>query len=602
MNRTCLAAAIAFAAGPLACADPRLTLDFVIKEPYLSAIQSVDLQVLVPPIAAPFNCDDVAFGRVDAKTLTLTRVGETSSDTQRTALNDINRTANKIFIADGFDETKRRLVTGCVALGEIKKDTSIRIIAEPVARVSPAQPASISTVLDRPLTTPILIPVKDVLDKPLAGVHAVWNIEGAAGLASTGEANTDPTGVLSLSPALPSRPGPFVLDVRVKWADNPPVVVPGFVRPNPIDIDLPSRALQYASGAIGPSMEKGVVVMLAEPGGNRLALVYKRPDAPPDAPNHGIVVKTSARLPAPSILGVIDERGRRPDRVIAVGLTSWSEVVDPNGMLETRMYAPPSGTTQPVKIFTTGSCTGDAPEDDPQVLIEYAESVAAIFPADGGDSKQAFRLSRDPTMPATILASGCLSDQSARLSRTWAVDLGSGFGVVLLLPTVDFPAAFWLTLPQALAFSPAIGTSDKRLIFGTQISVNDIVVSRASFQHEMDMLSVVVEGFDTVPSVPSFTAVGDLDGDGGADAASLFRRAGATMNDPPKDAIWTVLARQHETRRISGDADLGTPLLRAPMLVLADVDGDGSDDIVVGETTTAVGDANAHVYIYQMGH
>jgi hypothetical protein len=441
----------------------------------------------------------------------------------------------------------------------------------------------------------VVIAVQDALAAQLSGVRVLWTIEGAAGMGSTGEANTDPMGNATLNPGLPSKPGPFVLDVRVRWADGPPVILNGFVRPQPMELDLGGRAAAYSRGMIGPNKEDGVAVLVAGVGGDKVDLIYK------DAASGMIGVRTSPPIRPGSVLGIIDQAGRDRDRVIAVGATNWDEIA-PDGTIAGKSYSPPMGGTLPVHILTTGSCTGNTPQDAPYVLIEFVEDVFGIYPSDGGAPVDAFRLTQatDPT-PAHMLATGCASDQSSMPLRTWAIDFGSGIGVILAVPNgTNTPLlSSWLTLPEGVAFSPPVGMNARRLIFGTQISVNDIVVSRASFDHEMDMLKLVVEGFDTVPGVPSYTAAGDIDGDGNVDAASLFQRSGATQTSP-KPAMWAVLGRQHGGRRISGDIDLPDPQIRNPVLLLSDLDGDGTDDIIIGEVVDKVGDANAKADIYLM--
>src|SRR5205085_7015021 len=124
----------------------------------------------------------------------------------------------------------------------------------------------------------------------------------------------------------------------------------------------------------------------------------------------------------------------------------------------------------------------------------------------------------------------------------------------------------------------------------------DIVVVRASFvKSDPMMLKVKIEGLDAVPNVPDYTAAGDLDADGVVDVVSIFRRPGTVL----QYGIWAALGREHDGRRITGDIDLSDATLRTPAMVLADLDGDGIDDIVVVEIAAA--GSPSRVQIYSMG-
>jgi hypothetical protein len=579
--------AIAIAALTLsACADPQLTLDFVIQKPYRDAVYSVDLQLLAPPLASPYSCDDIAFGRVDMNALTLTKVGEIQSSTLQTPFNGVNRTAHKIFVADGFDMNKKKLVSGCLEVGEVKSNAELQIMAEPIAHV---------TVPSGPLKDPVSIPVMDLLAMPLAGVKAVWSVDGAGGAGSNGEATSDGSGTVTLNPDLPTRAGPFVLDVRVRWADGPPVLLKGFVRPTPFTRDLGTRALAYVSGAFGSSMKKGVAVLFQNATADSIGFL--------SLSGGQVNVTLSSPISTSAVLGMIDGGGQKPDRVIAVGAASWDEATpSTDGTMVTLTkppspYTPAAGTTLPARILTDGAC-GD---NDRRVLIQYAEDIFAVYHLDASTDGGPFRLNMPTDPPVDIVATGCMSTQDGSFLRTWAVSLSSSFGIELLSPGPPALGVIWLAPPDGIVFSRPIGNGGRSLVFGTQISVNDFVVTRASFVHENDMLKLVVEGTDTISDIPSHTAAGDIDNDGVVDAVSLFQRT-STVTTDMKDAMWAVLGRVHGTQRISGDVDLDMPPLRNPTVLLADMDGDGSDDIVIGEITDQPGDTAARVFVYPMGH
>jgi hypothetical protein len=579
-----------------ACGDPQLTLNLVVdNDNYRNLLTSVDLQIIEPPAASPFTCDDIAFGKVDPNVVQLSKVGEVSATETRTAISDISRTHAKLFIADGFSDAKQRLVTGCAAVGTISQDVMVVINAEPVVVVTPPMNTSLSTPRGQPLQNAVVVSVKDVLGNALGDIQANWSIEGAAGAGSTGMASSDSGGNISLHPDLPSRPGPFVLDIRVRWADPQAAVdLSGFVRADATPVMLTAHATAYASGAIGPNKEKGVAALVADGVGAKVALIYGSSST-----------KLSDHIDGTSLqLGVIDHAGAARDQVIVVGDGgSWVEV-DANAGVHGMAYVAPAGFS-PTKVFTMSDCAGGAP----QVMIELVQGSVvtggavdfAIYPSGGGPAAMGpYSIPQDQGA-FELLASGCVSDQNMTQRRMWLLG-GTGFGLTALLAGPDVQkllAAAWLAIPEGLAFSPAIG--DQRLVFGTQLSMNDIVVSRATADVESNSLKLDIIGSDAVPGLPLFTAAGDIDGDGVVDVVSLIQRPQAMNSMTTQHAMWAALGRQHDNKRIRGDVDLADTNLRSPQLLVVDLDGDNVDDIFVGEVVGAADIAPSKAVVYFMG-
>lgn len=566
-----------------ACGNPELAIDFEIREPYRGEIEAVTLQILEPAQAAPFTCNDLAFGNADPEAVALSRVGEISASSLNTALPDIDRVSRKVFWADGISAGGRRIVTGCAELGEISSDETIRILAEPVARVIAPVGVSLSAVLGNPLANPVTLSVKDALDAPLAGVSATYSIEGAIGAGSNGETESDDDGVFTISPTLPERPGPFVLDLRVRWAEAAPVFLSGVIAPEVETLDLPARALDYRSGSIGTDRERGFAALLADGVGSvRVSMIYT------NAMTSQRVLNTSERILSADTprLGVIEYSGRGRDSVIAVSSSAWYEIFA-DGALAQRTAYTGAGGALPVAVFTGGACRGS---DDPQVLIAFSDGIVRAY-STAGALRDQFALPSG----LELSASGCVSGQNDALERTLVFGQPGGIGV---LPAVaqgmEFLAASWFALPTAIAFAPPLGDG-RRLMFGTQLSVNDIVVSRASLVRTADALELNIEGNDTVPNVPRATLAGDIDGDQLVDAVSLFQRSDESM----ALAVWAVLGREHRGRRISADVNLGSAGLRNPALLLVDIDRDGFDDVLLGEIGSAA--AASRVEIYSMG-
>jgi hypothetical protein len=584
------AAMIAAALAAASCADPELLVDFKIRPPYAESIASVTLQILEPAIAEPFSCDELAFGDVDPSVLRLSRTGEVSSDNldEGTALSDIDRVANKLLLAEGLTQDDQRIVTGCAEVGELDSTLELTIDAEPVARVEPPEGVSLSAVIGQPPPRPVSIDVRDVFGAPLAGIDALYSIEGAQGTGASGRVSSDGQGKLMISPELPARPGPFVLDVRVRWADTP-VILGGVIAPIMEPLQLSGRVFGYRTGNIGTMREEGFAAVVAESlASERILVVFEDSMTGMREQN---LSEPIVGLIAP-VLGIIDFAGRGRDRVIAVNDGAWYEIGPDGSLAERTAYSNPPGTTIPVSVMTTGPCTGSGPMDVPRVLIEFAESIVGEYSTEGV-LEGAFPLNAD----ADVVASGCVSDQNNKINRTLVIGFPGGIGVLPAVPEgMEFLVASWFALPSAIAFSPALGDG-RRLMFGTQLSVNDIVVSRVSLARGIDSLEVVTEGLDAIPAVPLTTVAGDMDGDELVDAVSLFRRQTGENEQPL--AIWAVLGREHRGRRISADVNLGTTGLRDPQLMLVDIDRDGLDDVLLGEVN--VSGADSRVEIYPMG-
>ncbi|MCK6552217.1 hypothetical protein L6R52_40680 [Myxococcota bacterium] len=581
-----------------ACGDPELGLRFEIREPYRDVITSVSVQIFEPPISAPFDCEDLAFGRVDPMTVTFSRVGQVTSDALTTPLNDIDRTAKKLFWLDGLDDASLRLVTGCAAVEAIDDDVEVSILAEPVAHVTRPTGVSLSAKVGEPLAEPVRVPVTDALGAPLTGANAAWRVIGVASSTAAGTVESDATGELTFTPDLPTRPGPFVLELRVRWAEGDPVLLSGVIAPNGRTVELAARAVEYQKGNVGPNAEVGFAALVTDPpNAVRIVAAYR------DSATNELRMTSSPRLFGAPALGVVDYGGRARDRIVAIGFASWNEVA-PDGSLTPRTYATPVGATVPKRVLTTGPCTASRPQDQPQVLVEFVEGVVGIYSVEG-ELLSAFQL-RDPSDPATadlgVVASGCVSDSTNMPLRTLIFDFGGGIGVLAAVPSPgaeSFLFDSWLALGNGVTFGRP-GADGRRLMFGTQLSVNDIVVSRASLSRSAAGIALAVEGSDSVPEVPDATAAGDTDGDGLVDVVSLFQRSDGSE----AFAVWTALGREYLGRRISGDVDLGSADLRAPALMLLDVDGDGSDDVVLAERPGLVGSLGANrsrLEIYPMG-
>ena len=94
--------------------------------------------------------------------------------------------------------------------------------------------------------------------------------------------------------------------------------------------------------------------------------------------------------------------------------------------------------------------------------------------------------------------------------------------VVARLVNEGFIGQYWLAVPNGIAFAPAIGSNEK-LLLGTQLAMNDVVISRYAVRTEQETLRLVERDVDRTNGIPLFTAAGDIDGDTMLDGANEGR-------------------------------------------------------------------------------
>lgn len=571
------------------CGDPRLTVVFDIGPEYRDSINNTAVRIYEPLVAAPFDCEALAFGEVDEDVLRLSLVSESSQLTMSLVpLGDIDRTAAKLFWVEGFDGEGRRLVTGCAELGEIDEDTELLVPAEPTKLVVADQQQSISVAMGGELQSPITLTVTDVNENPLEGAEIRWEIDGAGGSGSNGVSVTDAEGIAQILPSLPTRPGPFVLDVATRWAEVEPPVVTGFVTPEAEVAFLPGSVYDYRPGRVGPNGEAGFAALIdGDLLGYKVAYVYANA-----AGELQTRISQTINVVAPVLGVIVSQMAGARDRAIVIGVDEWVEV-ETDGALTPRSYVAPDPGITPLGVYMSGPCE---PGSAPQVFVYYVEDFVGIY--DDTGQGNAFRGRLD------VIASGCVTNSTGEAIRVLVgrESLGDlGVGVYTEIDGSLY-GAFWLALNIGIAVTPRIG--GESLLIGTQIEVNDIVVSRFSVHAEVGTstpsVSLEGRGLDSPTGLPIYSAGGDLDGDAALDIISLIERPQVDITDPRRYALWAALGRERQGERINGDFDLPTVGLRDPKMMVVDIDSDGTDDVIVGERTGGLGVSQTRFEIFSM--
>ncbi len=587
MRRLCLLAAMVCSAS---CGSASLDLVFSVPQPYGDAIKQVDLRIYQPRAASAFDCDALAFGQVEDGVLRGSLVQEVSVTNEGVlALAQIERQGDKVVFAQGLDAQDRPVVRGCVQVAGIEEGATITIPGEPVAKVSLIDAPSLSKTLGESLDAPVALGVSDIAGRPLPVVPVLWAVEGVAGVASRGEAVTDSAGEVSIRPALPARPGPLLLTAQVRWAEPGPPLATGFMAPPHEALTLAGRVLDYRSGEIGPTGQPGLVALVEASTLGQVQVVFVYRDA-------GQLVQTLSPPMADdgARLGLFNFQRAR-DRAVVVSRSAWVEVA-PDGILTPRDYTTPVAAigAQPNAVLATGSCAS-AP-DEPRLLVTYSANAVGFFDLEanlvGGFGQR-----------LEVLASGCVDDQDGAPVRTLVINGGDQVGLAVVAepqPEI-YVTRSWVAVGSGAAFSRPVGETG-RLLLGTQLNVNDFVVSRASWYRDGPATELVMQGLDSPPDVPSVNQGGDFDGDGTLDIVSLYRTQVNSMSDVQWH-LWGVWGRTFQGERMAGTFDLIGAERANPTIMSLDMDGDGVDDIVVAERAdpTLSVQTQTRIEVYSMG-
>ncbi len=573
-----------------ACGDPEISVRFDVPPAYRAHVADTSLAIYVPPAGAPFTCEDLAFSQIDDELIRASRVASIAErELEITPLADIDRVAPKVFVAEGVDANGDRVVVGCAEAGEIEEDTELEIRGRPVSRTATIA-SSIQQTLGESLTAPVVVTIVDFLGQPLPGADVRWQVVGASGEGPIGRSTSDGEGRVSIDVQLPTRAGPFVLDVRVRWAEDDEVPIPGFVVPAPEVHSIEGRVIDVRGGRIGPNAEPGFVALTSGglPGTRRVVFVWR-------AANGDLQMRYSQSVNGfDAVIGLLSNSTGR-ERPVVVTESEWYEFTPDGAPLFSTVYEPPAGAVgaAPFSIHPAGPCVDDAM--GPFVIVSYDAPDAAIYDATG------LRVASFGGRIDTVSA-GCVSDDRGGLVRMLVLNQPNlGLVVAAELEPNMFALREWYAISSGMSFSPRINGSDA-LLLGTQLSVNDFVVSRLKVARTEDGFELVMAGLDSPPAPPVRNRGGEIDGDEALDVVSLFTRPRVDTFEASRYAVWSVLGRETRGRRVAGDFDLPVPELVDPELLLVDIDQDGADDIIVVErTASAILPQDARVEIYPMG-
>lgn len=552
-----------------ACSDPSIQVHFEVPEAYRSDIEAVSLQVLVPPVAGLFDCDDVAFGEVDPDEVNLATVQRVlTRETGDVDLSGIPRLGTKLFLIQGLDAMETPLVAACGEVGEITGADELDLVGEPTALVAfpPSDPGA-------PPPAEFMVIVADSRGDVLGDIETRWTVTGPADEITSGATRTEANGRAMITPLTPTLPGPVAVDVRPRWVRGTPDTLLAFTAPPAVfeatlpgdvdgDLSVSTEAL-YRVGRLGPNGEMGVAALGPSSSpvtvGRSVFIAYYDPQVSPP-----FRTATSARIPNSWALGMISIGER--DQLFTITGSAWIDV-SPTGAL-TSLAAPSPGNAA-LLIAESGSCDGPSSE----ILAVFADDSVRTLGPGGTVADSPFD---EESTTSRLLGTGCVSASDGQDYRIAAYSESNL--QVRVIAEMDEPRSGGATvLPTGIGFTPALG-SDPPYLLGTELSITGAEIVRYRLLAlGARILGLEEVGRDATPTVPVSTAGGDFDSDGELDVAALIQVGESDRGTQFRTLM--ALEVDHAGHRLLGMS--ARTEARRPRTWAADFDGDGFDELVV---------------------
>jgi len=553
--------------------DPSVSVQFEVPDRYLDLVDTVSLEVLA---GDEIDCDAVALGNASEEAQAAARLTEAlvHEAGDRVPLSGIPRTGKKLFVARARSESGQLVAGGCAEAGTIDGDVEVAIEGKPALTLGTRDTPS-----SGPLPAEVTILLSDARGEPVEDAYGGATVYAAAGTeVPVDDTTSSKGGAVRFQVPQPDWAGPQVLDVDVEWQANARDLFAGFKAPFarggaalPAFAEeemLPVRTL-YRVGRIGPAGEMGVAVLgRVNTDGDRPVHIYLYdPDAGDFSPP-----STSAPLPVRAI-GVV--AGTERDTLVAMDRNLWY-VIDADGAVHQALK---SGLMNAVELGSLDSC---APGEESELLALGEGGQIAMYDA-GGDKLDEWDGGR-PTDVRELLATGCVRGlEKTYRAAVYAVDPAVSPRPLLAIDAADTePAPVNSFTERGLAFTPALASGDGPFLLANRFETDGTSIARYTV--------VPVDGAptfldqrdeDEIAGLAESSAGGDLDGDGLLDVASM-------VSVPLGDGrvafrFFVALGRVVEEQRLFGLGATGIddPDF-APLLLAADFDRDGYDDLFLG--------------------
>ena len=586
------------AIGLAACSESGYSLGFDVPLEYFGDVEEVRLHVLQPPSAIGFSCDDLALGIVSGPLVELSQVRELVVRYGREmAIGRLERGRTHLFLAHGFGVSDEPLVSGCLEATSIDDGAQLVLPMEPRVRVDLL--GNLATVIGEPFADSVTAIVTDTRPEPVEVVGAAvqWSLVDSSGVVSSGHGVTGSDGALSVAPAPPDAAGPVVAEVRVRWTPGNPHRVHGFVRPHANVVTSSSTTVFDAKiGRFAAGDRFGLALLTHE--GDPTPTIQVRFCGARGASISSWrcdqeVVSVPVGAPEPMKLALIPGRGDATDGVLVIAPNRWWKVYPGQAPV---LVEVPIGHL-PETVLPGGSCrTND------ELVMSFHESDHRLVDRFGVE--RPFELGFDA--PGRILASACAVTTAGEKERAYLYHAEFGEVFVLVVPERGRPSqVLWRVQPEGVAVAPD-SSGSPGLLLGTQVSLDAFVITRVALELHGDGAVLTPVAMDMPPPPPPrWNRAGDIDGDDELDVVSLL-----VEHDPDRDvqrvSLWAAIAKRSSDERIHGASSLEEVVLcdhGDTFVWLADVDGDGDDDVVIveggGELCTPAN--RARVLVFEMG-
>src|SRR5688572_22885794 len=87
----------------VSCSGGELELSLVVPDAYRERVARIEIRALEPPVAAPFDCDDLAFSRLDFDVLPVSTGREIVLRSDEAYLGNLIRDQSHVFLAEAID-------------------------------------------------------------------------------------------------------------------------------------------------------------------------------------------------------------------------------------------------------------------------------------------------------------------------------------------------------------------------------------------------------------------------------------------------------------------------------------------------------------------
>ena len=578
MKRALSAAVLAACACSAPSADLVVTLP---KDPSLRPA-SLMLRVLEPQSSHPFGCDDLAYGLVPEIVLAVTEQNRTFFAPGQTAHLETPPGGERLLLVEGFDRANTATVFGCAPLGAVTGAMHLNVALEPVVHVV-GRPIPERLELPTPAAQPtVALLLMDALERPVSGVVGRWNLVATGSFQQLGLTDPSVNGALVVRPVNPGRSGPFTLTVAPRWGGE--TAVGGVVAPELVV--LPAfppelQVLDYVSGRLGPSGEPGFTALAERDGGTTHVVVFRT--------GSNVNMAPGPLVPGDRRLTLLESSAPGRDTALAVGQDSWIEL--PPGNIVAHPFATlPAPPTQISRLWEAGEQSCASPPG--LFAVRLLTNETRVFTRTGSRSPNPLE-----SIGGALMATGCLSQLDGGTLPAAVVDLPLQATYVLRFGSGGAQPVQLLAAQQGIGFTRQ---GERYELLATRFDRSQYLASRlAVSQAPPPTLEATWEL--ALPAVPLDPTGGDLDGDGKTDLAAL-------LASPPLDGgfgndLSVLLALGRDVEGANAPRVAGTlgPLRDVcnPRLWLQDFDGDGTDDVMLGERAPC-GHPQA-VRVYRMG-